>query len=167
MNENEKLIHGFYTCFQQLDWKGMTALYSDDIVFSDPGFGVLQGAEAKAMWAMLCGRAKNWSLQFGEVQADEEYGTCKWIANYTFGKTGRPVQNHIKAYMRFADGKIIEHTDEFNLYKWMRMALGIPGTLLGWTGFLQKKVRSGAMQQLEDFMRKQAAGGEYKNNGTK
>jgi ketosteroid isomerase-like protein len=152
MNANEQIIERFYTCFSKLDWQGMAALYSDDIIFSDPAFGVLQGAEAKAMWEMLCKQAKDFSLTFSKVEADEEYGTCQWVANYTFSATGKKVTNHIKAHMRLADGKIIEHSDEFNLYRWMRMALGLPGTLLGWSGFMQKKVKNGARQKLQQFM---------------
>jgi ketosteroid isomerase-like protein len=152
MNTNEQIIERFYTCFAQLDWEGMTALYSDDIIFSDPVFGLLQGAEAKAMWEMLCKQAKDLTLTFSEVRADDEYGTCQWVANYTFSATGKKVTNRIKAHMRLVDGKIIEHTDEFGLYRWMRMALGLPGTLLGWSGFMQKKVKNGARQKLQQFM---------------
>jgi ketosteroid isomerase-like protein len=152
MNSNEQIMSRFYTCFQQLDWQGLNALYSDDIVFSDPAFGLLKGDEVRAMWEMLCKRAKDFSLTFSEVTADEEYGTCKWVAEYTFAKTGRRVKNRIKAHMRFADGKIIEHSDAFRLSKWCAMALGVPGILFGRTAFLQNKVRKQAKEGLVQFM---------------
>jgi ketosteroid isomerase-like protein len=152
MNSNEELINRFYTCFQQLDWQGMNALYSDDIIFSDPGFGLLKGDEVRAMWEMLCKRAKDFSLTFSEATADEEYGTCKWVAVYTFSKTGRRVENHIKAHMRFADGKIIEHSDAFKLSRWCAQALGLPGVLLGRTGFFQRKVMKQSRAMLQKFM---------------
>ncbi len=151
MNANEQLMTRFYECFSRCDWQGMTECYSPDVVFNDPAFGILQDGDPQLMWEMLCKQAKDISLQFSEVQADHEYGTCRWVARYTFSKTGRKVENHIKAYMRFADGKIIEHTDEFNLYKWSRMALGLPGTLLGWSGFMQRKIRKNALMSLEKF----------------
>lgn len=154
MNTNEQVMEQFYTCFSQMDWQGMTALYSDDIIFSDPVFGVLQGDEPKAMWEMLCKQAKDFSLTFSNIEADEEYGTCNWVATYTFSATGKKVTNQIKAHMRLADGKIIEHTDEFSLYRWMRQALGLPGILLGWSGFMQNKVRRGARQKLQQFMQR-------------
>jgi ketosteroid isomerase-like protein len=154
MDSNAQVMEGFYTCFGQRDWQGMTALYSDDIVFSDPAFGVLQGGEAKAMWEMLCKGAKDFSLSFSDIQIDGEYGTCQWVAQYTFSGTGRRVTNRIKAHMRFADGHIIEHTDEFSLYRWMRMALGLPGTLLGWSGLMQRKVQRGARERLRQFMQR-------------
>src|SRR4051812_20611632 len=134
MDGNEQVISRFYSAFQQLDAFTMNNCYSTDAVFSDPVFGILQGREITAMWEMLCSNAKNFSLDFSAIQLlDQEYATCHWVARYTFSKTGRPVVNNVKAYMRILDGKITEHTDKFDLWKWSRQALGIPGLLLGWS----------------------------------
>ncbi|MEO5594183.1 MAG: nuclear transport factor 2 family protein [Chitinophagaceae bacterium] len=155
MNGNEQLISRFYTAFQQLDYKTMQDCYSDDAVFSDPAFGLLQDKEVKAMWEMLCKNAKNFSLTFSNIQLlDEEYATCDWIATYTFSKTGRNVINHIKAHMRIENEKITEHTDKFDLWKWSRQALGMPGLLLGWSNFIQGKIHRNAKKSLEKFMDK-------------
>src|SRR3982751_1710103 len=79
MNENEQLINRFYTAFQQLDYTTMQNCYSEGAVFNDPVFGLLQGAEVKAMWEMLCKNAKNFTLQFSNIQLlDEEYASCNW-----------------------------------------------------------------------------------------
>ena len=153
MNGNEQVIRRFYTAFQQLDNITMLDCYSDDAIFSDPVFGILQGAELKAMWEMLCKNAKNFSLVFSGIQLlDEEYATCNWVATYTFSATGRHVVNSIKAHMRIQNGKITEHTDKFDLWKWSRQALGIPGWLLGWSGFIQNKVHNKARKSLDKFM---------------
>lgn len=152
MNQNEKVIQTFYTAFSKLDYTEMQNCYSDDPVFSDPVFGVLQGKEVKAMWEMLCRNAKDFSLEFNSIEADDEYGTCNWIARYTFSKTGRRVFNKIKAHMRFSNGKITEHTDEFDLYKWSRQALGPAGILLGWSNYLKNKIRTDARRKLTAFM---------------
>ena len=50
--------------------------------------------------------------------------------------------------MEIENGTIIKHTDEFNFYKWSKMALGTPGLLLGWTSFFRNKVRKGAYVKL-------------------
>src|SRR4029079_4358975 len=142
MNSNEQLINNFYSSFQKLDSVGMNKCYSDDIVFFDPVFGLLKADEARYMWEMLCKNAKDFSLTFGNIIAlDDEYSTCDWVATYTFSKTGRRVVNKIRAYMRFADGKIIEHSDAFSLHKWSKQALGIPGVLFGWNSFFQNKIK--------------------------
>ncbi len=153
MNGNAQVIERFYSAFQKLDYATMQSCYSDDIIFNDPAFGILEGPEAKAMWEMLCKNAKNFSLSFSNIQLlDEEYATCDWVANYTFSKTGRKVTNKIKAHMRLQDGMIIEHTDQFDIWKWSRQALGLPGILLGWSGYLKNKIRSNARKSLEKFM---------------
>ncbi|TAH01515.1 MAG: nuclear transport factor 2 family protein [Sphingobacteriales bacterium] len=156
MNGNEALISKFYISFQQLDYAAMQQCYADTIIFNDPAFGILQGAKAKAMWEMLCKNAKEFSLTFSNIQLlDEEYATCNWVATYTFSKTGRKVVNHIKAHLRIQDGKITEHTDQFDIWKWSRQALGMPGLLLGWSGYMKNKIHQNARQNLEKFMAKQ------------
>lgn len=156
MTNRDQLINNFYSSFQKLDAAGMTACYSDDIVFFDPAFGLLRGDEAKCMWEMLCKNAKNFSLTYGNIQhLDDEYSTCDWVATYTFSRTGKKVVNKIKANMRFADGKIVEHSDAFSLHKWASQALGFMGWLLGWNRFFQRKIQNGAKKNLVRYMKEQ------------
>ena len=154
MHPNEELIHDFYTCFQQKDYAGMQRCYAENARFSDEVFKNLNAAQVRAMWEMLLKRGKDLSLEFSEIKANDEEGSAKWIASYTFSQGGRKVVNHIAAQFRFEKGKIIEHTDQFSFYKWARQALGLPGWLLGWTPSLQKKVQEAAMKGLTDFMHK-------------
>ena len=131
----------------------MNSCYSDDIVFNDPVFGLLRGVEAKAMWEMLCKNAREFSLTFSNIQLiDAEYATCVWVATYTFSKTGRKVVNHIKAFMKLKDGKIIEHSDAFKLSNWAAQAFGVRGVLLGWTGFMKRKIQQNARKNLVAFI---------------
>ena len=152
MNDNEKLIHHFYNSFNQRDFKAMQDCYADNATFSDEAFVNLNSAQVKAMWEMLISRGKDLQIRFQNVSADEKSGSCEWIANYTFSKTGRKVENHIKANFEFENGKIVKHLDHFDFYKWSSQALGLPGKLLGWTSFLKNKVRQTAMKSLDDFM---------------
>ena len=153
MNTNTQLIEKFYTAFQKVDAGGMNSCYSDDIVFFDTVFELLKGEEANCMWEMLCKNAKDFTLTYGNiVTLDEEYSTCDWVATYTFYKTGNRVVNKIKANMRFADGKIIEHSDAFSLHKWSKQAFGIPGVLIGWNSFFQNKIKRQAKQNLLKYI---------------
>ena len=150
---NEETIDLFYSAFQKLDYETMQSCYSDDAVFSDPVFGLLDVNETKAMWEMLCKRAKDFSLVYGNIKAlDEEYTTTDWNASYLFTKTNRRVVNKITAYMRFKDGLIIEHSDGFAFYKWARQALGLPGLVFGWTAWMHRKVQRQAKEGLAKFM---------------
>ena len=76
------------------------------------------------MWRMLTGRADDLEVELVEHQADGDRGSARWIAHYTFTQTGRPVENHVRAEFRFADGLIAEHRDEFDFHRWSRQALG-------------------------------------------
>ena len=159
MNSNEELINKFYSSFQKGDHVGMNNCYSDDIVFFDPVFGLLRGREAKYMWEMLCKNAKDFSLTYGNIIAlDDEYYTCDWVATYTFSKTGRKVVNKIKANMRFAGGKIIEHSDAFSIHKWSKQALGLTGELFGWNSFFQRKIKNQAKRNLLKFIESKTTG---------
>jgi ketosteroid isomerase-like protein len=154
---NKELIETFYSAFQKLDYKTMNDCYSQEIVFSDPVFLVLNGDEVRAMWEMLCKNAKDFSLTFSNIQMlDEEYATCNWVATYTFSKTGKRVVNKIKAYMKFYDGKIIEHSDAFRLSTWIGQALGWKGVVFGWSGFMKRAVQKNARKSLLKFIEKKS-----------
>lgn len=153
MNDNKSVIEKFYSSFQRLHAAGMNACYSDEIIFSDPVFGLLKGDDVKVMWEMLCAHAKDFSLTFTEIELlDEEYATCRWEAVYTFSNTGRKVTNKIKAFMRLRDGKIIEHSDAFRLSSWLAQAFGWKGILFGWTGFMKRAAQKNARKQLRNYI---------------
>jgi ketosteroid isomerase-like protein len=150
MSGETQLIEQFYTCFQRKDYAGMIACYHPQIAFSDPVFIDLKGKQAGAMWHMLCERGKDMTLEFGDVTAQ----SARWEARYTFSSTGRHVHNIIDAAFEFRDGKIIHHRDTFDLWRWTRMALGTSGVLLGWSPFVQNKVRASARAGLDAFIAK-------------
>ncbi len=144
-------VERFYTAFAARDGATMAACYAPDAIFEDPAF-TLRGAEIGAMWQMLTSRAKDFSLRYRVVSADAERAVVEWEADYLFSATGRHVQNRIRAELRFRDGLIVEHRDDFDFHRWARMALGPIGLLLGWTPFLRNKVRKQAGEQLKRFM---------------
>jgi ketosteroid isomerase-like protein len=157
MNRNEQLISQFYTSFKDLDAEGMRSCYHANVHFSDPVFPQLKGKEETgAMWAMLINTLKKnpagWKLDFENVKADATSGSCRWQAHYTFSLTGRAVHNVIEATFQFKDGKIIEHTDTFNFYRWARMAFGFSGAVLGWTPYFKQQVQTTAQKRLEAYL---------------
>jgi hypothetical protein len=103
---------------------------------------------------MLTSSAKDLQITYGNINADNTKGECHWEAHYTFSGTGRKVHNIIDARMQFRDGKILKHEDEFNFWRWSRMALGGPGWLMGWTPYLLHAVRNKVRGRLKSFMEK-------------
>jgi len=152
MNGNELVIQTFYSAFQQRDYKTMQSCYHQDVSFSDPVFPKLEGTQACAMWHMLCEAGKDLIIGFDAVGAFYSQGQARWHASYSFGKQERMVNNNIEARFHFKDGKIIRHEDRFDLWKWSSMALGLRGTLLGWSAFMQGKIRKQAADDLKKFI---------------
>lgn len=152
MHNHTDLIKQFYSAFQQKDYRGMIACYHPQIAFSDPVFTDLKGKQAGAMWHMLCERGKDMTLTFEGVEAQGDTGSAHWEAVYSFGSAKRRVHNIIDAAFTFQDGKIIRHRDTFDFWRWSRMALGPSGLLLGWSPFIQNKVRQTAHKGLMAFI---------------
>lgn len=130
----------------------MQACYHQDVKFSDPVFQNLTGNEARAMWHMLIAASTDLEIKFSEAEATEKNGSCKWDAFYSFSKTGNKVHNVISATFEFENNLIINHRDTFDLWRWSKMALGLPGALLGWSPFIKQKIRKTAIRNLAKFI---------------
>jgi hypothetical protein len=140
MHPHAELIDRLYRALAARDWATMARCYHPQAHFGDEVFD-LAGDDIAAMWRMLCTN-----------------GRAHWDARYTFAATGRQVLNRIDASFGFRDGLIVRHVDRFDFWAWSRQALGAPGWLLGWTGFLRRKVRSQAARNLAGFKARIAAG---------
>jgi uncharacterized protein len=150
---NTDTIERFYDAFAACDGEAMEACYAADVSFSDPVFTDLHGPEAGGMWRMLTSQASDLRIELAEHSAEGDTGTARWLADYTFSRTGRPVHNDVRASFRFgSDGLIAEHTDEFDFWAWSRQALGPSGMLLGWTPIIRNAVRRQARENLDRFL---------------
>jgi hypothetical protein len=158
MHLNAQLIQNFYTSFKNLDPEGMKKCYHADIQFSDPAFPSLKGKEVGAMWSMLLENLKKgkdpWLLEFSNVQADDAKGSCHWEAHYTLSTTGKRIHNIIESIFEFKDGLIIRQVDDFDFYRWAKMAFGTTGLLLGWTPIIKGKVQARVSQSLAAYIEK-------------
>lgn len=137
-----------YSAFQKLDGEAMAACYHPQAYFKDEAFE-LEGAQIGKMWQMLCANAREFSMTFQVTPVDDQRVRVHWEPKYHFSKTGRSVHNIIDAEIEIRDGLIYRHRDVFNFWRWSRQALGLPGYLLGWSGWLQTQVSTQAMAQLK------------------
>lgn len=149
-NSHRELIHRLYVALDRRDGETMAACYHRDATFRDPVFN-LRGAEVGDMWRMLTSRSRDLRVESSDVHADALTGGARWVAHYTFSASGRKVVNRITANFRFAEGLIIEHVDQFDLWRWASQALGPVGMLLGWTPFVRAKIRRQAAENLRNF----------------
>lgn len=156
MDRNRALIHDFYAAFEKRDAEKMMDCYHNEIKFEDPVFGKLERNEPGLMWKMLLESSKDQQLKivYRINKCENDEAIVEWDAHYVFQKTQRKIFNKIVAVMRFEDGKIIYHKDEFDLYHWICMAFGFKGKLLGWTFFFQNKVREKAQERFAKYKKK-------------
>lgn len=150
MPAHRSIVERLHAAFAARDGAGMAACYRADATFSDPVFD-LCGAEVGAMWRMLCARAHDLRVEASGIVVDGDEGRADWQAWYTFSATGRHVHNIVQSRFRLVDGLIAAQTDTFDFRRWSRQALGPIGLMLGWTPFLQRKVRHDARIALERF----------------
>lgn len=105
---------------------------------------------------MLLTRSKDLTLTYSNIETTEKSGSAKWEAVYTFSKTGKKIINSIQAEFEFKEGKIIKHTDSFNLNKWFLNAFGWKGYLFIAIPFFQFKFKKKVRQTLESFIAHQS-----------
>jgi len=153
MNKIENTIDTFYKAFAKRDFATMNKFYHKNAQFTDPVFQYLEGREIQAMWHMLCEAGKDLQISHSPIGVYDNSARVTWKAVYTFGKTGRIVHNEIQAEFFIKDNLIINHFDSFNLYRWAQMALGATGLLLGWTSYVQNRIKSDAKNQLKKFIK--------------
>jgi ketosteroid isomerase-like protein len=152
---SQALIEKFYASFAEGDAEGMVSCYHDDVTFTDPAFGKLHSDRAKAMWRMLLSNTDSGlTVHYFDIAANQETGEAKWLAKYFYGPKRRLVVNEVSASFTFKEGKIYTHTDDFDLWRWTRQALGIAGTFMGWSGFMRSKIQATTNQKLDAFMKK-------------
>lgn len=151
MHPHESLLRDFYAGFASRDAEAMARCYHAEVFFSDPVFPRLHGSEAADMWRMLLARATDLAVTLDEACADASGGQARWTARYTFGRTGRPVVNHVSGLFAFRDGLIVRHHDSFAFWRWASQALGPSGAALGWLPPIKWKVRKEAAAGLARF----------------
>ena len=158
MHLNQTTLENFYAAFARLDSDAMAACYAPDAQFDDEVFSLRGRPQVTGMWHMLCDvtQAKGadvWKLAYSGIEADARSGKAHWEAQYRFSATGRMVHNVIDGVFEFNEqGLITRHRDRFDFWAWSRQALGLPGTLLGWTAFLRRKVRAQAAANLQKYL---------------
>ncbi|MFM7331685.1 MAG: nuclear transport factor 2 family protein [Brachymonas sp.] len=157
-------ITELYSAFAALDTQRMAACYAPNASFEDEAFSLRGKDEIMSMWGMLCDAVKEkgrkeWKLTFSNVQANGMSGSAHWEPIYLSSATGRIVHNIIDAEFTFNEqGLILTHRDRFDFWRWSRQALGTPGALLGWSGFLRSKVKAQANKGLRKYMAAKAQG---------
>ncbi len=153
---NAALIARFYAALDRRDAAAMIACYHPKATFSDPVFPQLDAHGVAAMWRMLCERGTDLAVAASDISADATSGHAHWVATYTYSATGRRVVNRIDADFLFRDGLVYRHQDRFDLYRWLRQALGAKGLALGWLPAVRRATQAQAAKTLAAWRAKRA-----------
>lgn len=128
------------------DGKKMAKCYAPDAEFQDEVFH-LHGEDIGKMWTGLFKPGAAVKVKTHPLTETEDIASGTWEAWYEF--KGRPIHNVIHSTFLLKDGKIVSQRDRFPFWKWTRMALGVKGTLLGWTPMVRKAVQKQAMTRIK------------------
>ncbi len=151
---SRETIDRLYACFASLDARGMAACYADDALFEDEVFLLRGRRQIGGMWSMLVDAARkhraDWKLEVRDITDRSAH----WEPTYRLSTTGPIVHNVVDAEFEFDSHDLIKrHRDRFSFWRWSRQALGATGWLLGWSGFLRRKVRRSAARRLERYLK--------------
>lgn len=135
----------YWDALAACDGAAMATCYAGDADFQDEVFQ-LHGADIGTMWAGLFRPGAKVTVKTHPLKETGEVVTGTWEAWYEF--QGRPIHNVIHSTFLLKDGLIVSQRDRFNFWKWTRMALGLKGTLLGWTPMVRKAVQRQAMKRI-------------------
>ena len=104
------------------------------------------------MWRMLTERGTDLRVELLEHSADGDRGSAHWRAPTRSPRPGARSSTTCRATLRFDDGLIADHVDDFDFHRWARQALGPSGLLLGWTPLLRNAVRRRARAGLDEYL---------------
>ena len=150
--QNIALVKSFYKAFSEKNPKEMITYYHENMVYENPIITRLEGRMAGNYWGMLIEReGEHLKVSASNIRADGDKVIADSKASYLWGDARRQVNNVGYAVFQFKDGKIIHQKDHYDFWKWSRMALGFPGYILGWSSFLNGKVRDTAFKMLKEY----------------
>jgi steroid delta-isomerase-like uncharacterized protein len=139
MADNKTLARRLYDIFNSGDLSALDELIAPDAIDHEAGPDGPRGPEAvKAMAAVLRSGFPDLRFTVEDVIAEGDYVACRFTMTGTHTgdfagapATGRPVSVQGADFMRFRDGRVIEHwgiTDQFTLLQQLGLFTGPPGT---------------------------------------
>jgi hypothetical protein len=124
--------------------------------FSDPAFPISTRGVA-AMWRMLCERGKDLACRLRH-RADASTGARTVVRTTRIRPPAGTSRTGSMRRSRSATAASPSHRDRFDLYRWARQALGVPGLLLGWSPPMQSAIRRKAAAALAAWRASSARG---------
>jgi ketosteroid isomerase-like protein len=149
MDGNRALLEHFFTSLVHYKHQAMAECYATDATFTDIAFDLSGKKKIHAMWHMIT--AAEVCVTYDVETCDQQKGVVRWVADYVFKKTGRPVHNELRSSFVLRDGLIVQQRDDCDARKWCMQALG---PIMGPLAWLIPQIRQKtATDKLDDFIR--------------
>lgn len=143
MKDGKDLIEEFMAAFSERDFMQMQQIYSDDIQYYDPLFGLSSGSEVLRMWKVRYGACESFSMHYSRCRdLGDGYFTSAYEVSWKSATYKKNVTQKIIAHMKVENGVITEHSDAFSVHDWCAQCFGFFGKLLGWNRFYQNAVKN-------------------------
>jgi ketosteroid isomerase-like protein len=149
-----RLVHRFFACLEKRDATGAVESYAADVHYSDPLLGELSGREALARWPSFFANVQSLELFFIILSADPSVVRARYHPRYTDARTGRRIENDVRAEFTIHDDKIVRHVDVFSTWRFAAMKLGAKGRLFGFFPSLLRKLQEEARAEVETFLQR-------------
>jgi ketosteroid isomerase-like protein len=138
MHPNRDIVARLFTALDRHDHAAMADCYAESASFSDIAFHLTGRPRIHAMWHMIC--EGDIRARFEIVDVDDRRGVVDVVDDYTFRPTSRRVNNRIRSYFEFENGRIVAHRDTCDARRWAAMALGgLGGFLAGVLPFVRRR----------------------------
>ncbi|MCX8019112.1 MAG: nuclear transport factor 2 family protein [Chitinophagaceae bacterium] len=148
--KNRDILEHFFSALQRADTDALSYYYDSEVHYNCPLYGLLQGDAVMARWKLFFSEVSDYSFSFGNIQLlDEEYATVDCEASYLFIPSGKKIIHPYKAFLRIQHDKITEQSDAYSLQRWAAQAFGFSATLIGWTGWYQRRLQKKFRKKLQ------------------
>ncbi len=147
MSNKIDLVKQFYDALNRGDYKFVNRLYHSDARYKDEIFD-FQGAEIHALWYSATRPEMKLFAKLESIHEENDKVVTEWIMTYTLDVINRRISLREKGTFVFQGEKIIKHTDEYDFWSWCTQAFGIIGRALGWSVWLQNRVKKQARKSV-------------------
>ena len=143
------IVNLFFASLKSRNIEKMMEIYHSKIIYSDPLYGLLKQEDVIKRWQLLLEENVIEDIQIMDIKEyDDEYAMAHWNCTFYYTITQKKVTLSIKSFFKIENNLIIEQSDAYRLSKFISKAYGIKGLLLGWTKFMQHRVKKTALKKI-------------------
>jgi hypothetical protein len=153
-NSLSSQIETYFDAFSKGDYRTMRSLCDPKITFNDPVYTSLQGKSVFALHHFMAERRICPTITIRSISEKGNRVKVKWTNEYEYATYKTHISIDVRSIFHFEHTSIISQTDQYNLWKWSKMALGFTGTYLGWTPMFRSTLRRSSQQSLATFIQK-------------